>query len=126
MLKKFDFKKTGTKVVGLAAGSIAAKAATKMVPFLSPMVKAGALIVIGALLPAFMPKNEIVTSVGDGMIASAASDLASQTIPALAGIGEVGETAYIEEDYANVNGQDDYNAKIYGSEESDNVSSMTV
>jgi hypothetical protein len=88
-MKGLDFGKIAVKTAGLAAGGVGAAVLNKHLPAsinetLRPIIMIG----VGALVPTFVKKNDLIGYVGDGMIARGASDLVSRFMPNLAGIGE--------------------------------------
>lgn len=119
-LAKAVVNRGGGSVVG---GALSA-ASNKIIPAsLNPKIAGIGKIVLGAVIPEFMPKSEFVKNVGAGFAGAAAAELTIQMVPALApnaataGIGE--ESSYvIEEDKIDVAGTDviqgEENAVVHG------------
>ena len=115
-MAKFDFKKASMKALGLGAGATAAVMIDRfpMVGTLDPKIRAGIKIALGVALPAFV-KSDLVTAVGDGMIAVGSNQLVASFTPAVQGIGDVygddsailGDEDFISGDEAAINGGDD-------------------
>jgi hypothetical protein len=114
-MAKFDFKKASIKAVGLGAGATAAVMLDR-IPFLSalnPKIRAGAKMALGIALPAFV-KSDMISSVGDGMVAVGVNQLVASFTPAVQGIGDVygedegvyGDEEYISED-VSINGDEE-------------------
>ena len=103
-----------TEIGGLAAGAILAKQLNKMLKF-DPKILAAGKVVLGVALPKFV-KTPIVKSVGQGIIAVGAVELAGSFVPALAGtddvvllsgMDEIGELDEISGmDISEINGMD--------------------
>jgi hypothetical protein len=111
------------KAGGVSAGAVLAKFADKLVPNLNPAIRGAAKIAIGAVVPAFMPKQKFVEHMGNGMIAVGAVELAGNFVPAIvsgtndspmSGIGS-GEPMTIDEDYeAGLGEADDDDEEMAG------------
>ncbi|MCQ2199741.1 MAG: hypothetical protein MJZ19_08505 [Paludibacteraceae bacterium] len=86
MAKKFDLKPVLVNTAGATVGAVASNFATKL-PFNSK-VSEGIAILAGCALQALMPKNELVKAVGVGLAAGAASKLAAEFVPAIAGFDD--------------------------------------
>lgn len=89
-MKKFDFKKIGTKTVGLAGGGVAAGMLLKHLPQMSEnpkteaIIKSAILIGAGAFIPEMIgKKNELVGYAGDGIIATGANNIVRTMMPNL-------------------------------------------
>lgn len=96
MAKKLDFKKIAMKTAGLGVGGVGAGIlASKLPDTLDAKIKNLVLIGAGTMLPTFMPKQELVGHVGDGMVAVGAMNLAKEFMPNLiqgvSGIGTANE-----------------------------------
>ncbi|MEI6694557.1 MAG: hypothetical protein WCO13_00705 [Bacteroidota bacterium] len=78
-MKKFDIKKIGLNVAGLGAGAVAANAAVKFLPAtMDNKIVSAIQIVAGAVIPEMLgKKSELITSVGNGIIAVGAMNLIS-------------------------------------------------
>ena len=80
---KFNLKKIGSKVIGLAAGVIAAEELPKLIPTgvtISDTIMGVGKIGVGVLLPTLLKKGgDILEAAGDGMIASGVLQLAKGT-----------------------------------------------
>jgi O-succinylbenzoate synthase len=89
-MAKFDFKKASMKALGLGAGATAAVMIDRfpMVGSLDPKIRASIKIALGVALPAVV-KSDIMTSIGDGMIAVGSNQLVASFTPAVQGIGDV-------------------------------------
>lgn len=86
-MAKINFAKIAMKVAGTAGGAVAAEAiGNKVLPTMNPALRGAIKIAAGAFLPAFVPKVEILSSVGDGFIASGGIDLARKFMPGLMGV----------------------------------------
>lgn len=92
MAKKFNFKELPVKVGGITAGVAGGKLIKKMMPNANPLIPAGIALVGGAVIPSFV-KGEIFESVGNGLMAQGASQLLDKFVPAINGVGEVGDVA---------------------------------
>lgn len=92
MAKKFNFKELPVKIGGITAGVAGGKLIKKMMPNANPLIPAGLALVGGAALPSFV-KGEIFESVGNGLMAQGASQLLDKFVPAINGVGEVGDVA---------------------------------
>ncbi len=78
------------KAAGLGAGAVGAKVLiSKVAPNMNPKLKSAGAIVLGALLPEFAGRSQMMADVGAGIMAVGASELISGFVPGLAGIGEV-------------------------------------
>lgn len=119
---KIKIAEIGMKAAGVSAGAVLAKFANRFVPNLNPAIRGGAKIVIGAAVPAFMPKSKLVENIGMGMMAVGAVEVAENFVPAMvsgvnenpvAGLGASmsNEGLTIDEDYepdmAGVDDDDD-------------------
>ncbi|TWI80531.1 hypothetical protein IQ13_3209 [Lacibacter cauensis] len=123
-MAKLNFEKIVKRVIdkapGLVVGSVVSNVVATQVTKMSngkaaPMVVAGAQIVAGALVPAFLgggKKAGFMEAVADGMMAQGAVQLAKAlNIP---GIGEADDTlSGAEEDYMNY---EEASATMAGSE----------
>ena len=80
---KFNLKKIGSKVIGLATGVIAAEELPKLIPTgvtISDTIMGVGKIGVGVLLPTLLKKGgDILEAAGDGMIASGVLQLAKGT-----------------------------------------------
>jgi hypothetical protein len=94
MAKKLDFKKIAMKTAGLGVGGIGAGIlASKLPDTLDAKIKNLVLIGAGTMLPTFVPKQELVGHVGDGMIAVGAMNLAKEFMPNLIqGVSGIGNS----------------------------------
>lgn len=92
MAKKFNFKELPVKVGGITAGVAGGKLIKKMMPNANPLIPAGLALVGGAVIPSFV-KGELFESVGNGLMAQGASQLLDKFVPAINGVGEVGDVA---------------------------------
>jgi hypothetical protein len=133
-MAKFNFKKAAMRTVGIAAGTVAAKAVNVPLKNLNPKLRAGGKVAAGLFLPAFA-KSSFVQDMGDGMVAVGVQELMAEFVPALAGIGDVvagdvvaGDADYQDNDYSQMGaleadftpisgGDDMYAPRVYGSEE---------
>lgn len=101
---KFNFAKIGMDAAGLGAGAVAAKLVNNVLPNLNPKLRAAGKVAVGVGLPLFV-KNNLISKVGDGMVAVGIAELVGEFVPSLAGIGEVNneylgetETPYLPDD----------------------------
>jgi hypothetical protein len=128
-MAKFNFKKAAMRTVGIAAGTVAAKAVNVPLKNLNPKLRAGGKVAAGLFLPAFA-KSSFVQDMGDGMVAVGVQELMAEFVPALGGIGDVvaGDADYQDNDYSQMGaleadftpisgGDDMYAPRVYGSEE---------
>ncbi len=108
-MAKIKIEEIAMRTGGVAAGAVAATVVDKFTGGLNPKVSALGKIVVGAVLPVFMPKNKFVASAGDGFSAVGAADLfKSFTGGAVSGANDYVAASLIDEDYA-VSGDEDYN-----------------
>jgi hypothetical protein len=89
MVKKMNFTKIASNVIGVSAGAVGGRILSKKVLSKVPAVLRGVgMVAVGAFGPSMlkMPDTE---SFGDGLIAAGAIELAEKFIPtAISGIGE--------------------------------------
>lgn len=108
MAKKFNIKAAGLRTVGVAGGAVVGTVIDKPLAKVNPKVRGIGKIVLGAVLPSFVPKMPIMQHVGDGLIAVGAVDLAKEFVPSLEGIGEKDymdtDLGYIGEDVDELSG----------------------
>lgn len=130
-MAKFDFKKAGMKILGIGAGAVGGEVlSAKLLPKMDPALRGGLKIAAGAFGPTFMKGkgSDLVSNIGDGLIASGAIELAKKFIPDLvnpvstAGVGLLPEKEnyVIDEDFeqvADVNGPGE-EAALSGTDES--------
>ena len=97
-MKKFDFKKIGTKVLGSIGGAVAANIVeNKVLPAgWSQTAKGVALIALAAVAPSFLSKgkNEVIEAVADGMSAQGGLSIAKGLMPNLISGIEDGVSGY--------------------------------
>ena len=113
-MKKFDFKKIGMRVGGVAAGAVAGELVNKVgfIGNMKPALRGGLKIIVGAVIPELMPKQAFVGHIGDGMIAAGAIDtyngLTSKTDAPVEGIGDqFTEDQFVVDNDYDVNGIED-------------------
>jgi hypothetical protein len=75
MAKKFDFKRIGLRVAGVAAGAVVGKIADKPLASMNPKIRSIIKIGVGAVLPEIAPKSAFVENMGSGVLAVGAGDL---------------------------------------------------
>lgn len=83
MAKKIDFSKMPIKVVGVGAGVTAGLFLRSKLPNQNAYLVGGGEIVLGALIPSFLPKNEIAENFGNGLIAAGSSIILKRVAPSI-------------------------------------------
>ncbi len=113
-MKKFDFKKIGMRIGGVAAGAVGGELLNKIafVGNLKPALRGGIKIIAGAVLPEFMPKQVMLGHIGDGLIAAGAIDtyngLTSPPVEGLEGIGDQFDDKFVVDNDYDLSGIEDY------------------
>jgi hypothetical protein len=108
---KIKIMDIAVKAGGVTAGAVLAKVSNRFLGTLNPKLRAVGKIVIGAVVPAVMPKSKIADHVGTGVMAVGAAELFEEFVPSnVAGNdgvmnGAVGAPVTIDEDF--VSGPDD-------------------
>lgn len=74
-MAKLNFKKIATNVIGTSLGAIAVEETFEKVPIKDTKIKAGAFMLLGAVLGELMPKSAEAQAFGAGVIANAASKM---------------------------------------------------
>ena len=99
-------KNTITDAAGLVAGGVGTNVLSRFIPIANPMLKNGAVIVLGAILSG---KKGFIGNVGKGMVAAGGSRLVSSMVPALAGEDDMAYVAEVINDLPEsiINGNDD-------------------
>lgn len=136
---KFQIKDIAVKVGGVSAGAIAAKFSNRFLGTMNPKIRAVGKIIIGAVVPEFMPKVKIAGHIGTGFMAIGAAELFEEIVPTapVSGTedimsGALGGPITIDEDYEDsekiagndddvINGQDDTDDDISGNDEDDDM-----
>jgi hypothetical protein len=80
-------KGAATTALGIVAGAIAAKFVVKQFPQVNDKIKNAGVLALGVFLPKFA-KGDFMKAVGHGMIATGGVGLASQFLPAIAGMDD--------------------------------------
>lgn len=78
-MKKMNFKKIATNVIGTSLGAIVADEIFDKVPIEDTKIKAGAFMIVGALIGELMPKSNEAQAFGAGVIAQSATKLYQST-----------------------------------------------
>lgn len=112
MAKKINFGDIAVKTAGAAAGGAGVLLVNKFLPNLSPLIRGGAQIALGAALTELAPskgsKPSFLASVGEGMIGAAVVKTAENLFPAFASVSGVddimngiGEGIVVDADYSD-------------------------
>lgn len=116
---KIKIQEIAVKAVAVGAGAVVASMSDKFTGNLNPKVRSIGKIMIGAILPALMPKSKILADASTGFIAVGAVDL-MKTFQGgeVSGVGENDFVSYVgaplmDEDHMSgaddfVAGDDDY------------------
>ena len=99
MSKKINFKEIAMKAGGAAAGGAGSVLLNKVVPNLDLKLRAGAKIVIGAVIPELFPKMKILDAVGMGMIGAGAAELTQEFIPATPPVNGIADEQFAEDKF---------------------------